>query len=59
VCALARVPLLAAVAVLAFGLLTTFRDLGPAAFLTVIVPGLLILLATPFFGPMPRAVESR
>jgi hypothetical protein len=55
----ARVLLLGAAAVLAFGLFTTFRDLGPAAVLTVIVPALLLLLATPFFGPMPRAMEDR
>jgi len=55
--AIARALLFGAVAVLAFGLFTTFRDLGTAAFLTVIVPGLLLLLAAPFFGPMPRAVN--
>jgi hypothetical protein len=47
------------VLVLAGGLFTTFRDLGPVAALTVILPGLLILVATPFFGPMPREVETR
>jgi hypothetical protein len=57
--ALARPLLLAAVLVLAAGLFTTFRDLGPAAALTVILPALLILVATPFFGPMPREAESR
>ena len=57
--ALARPLLLAAVLVLAAGLFTTFRDLGPVAILTVILPGLLILVATPFFGPMPREAESR
>ena len=55
--AIARVLLFAAAAVLAYGLLTTFRALGAAAWLTVIVPGLLLLLAAPFFGPMPRAAE--
>jgi hypothetical protein len=54
---IARTLLLGAVAVLAYGLFTTFRDLGPAALLTVIVPGLVLLLALPFFGPMPRAVS--
>ena len=57
--ALARPLLLAAVLVLAAGLFTTFRDLGPAAALTVIPPGLVILVAIPFFGPMPREAESR
>jgi hypothetical protein len=52
---LARVLILAAVAVLLYGLLTQFRDLGPAAVLTAVVPGALLLLAAPFFGPMPRA----
>jgi hypothetical protein len=55
---LARALLVAAVAVLIYGLFTQFRQLGPAAWLTVIVPGLVLLLATPFFGPMPRAMEG-
>jgi peptidoglycan/LPS O-acetylase OafA/YrhL len=55
---LARVLLVAAVAILVYGLITRFRELGPAAWLTVIVPGILLLIATPFFGPMPRAAES-
>jgi hypothetical protein len=55
---IARVLLFGAAVVLALGLLTTFRDLGPAALLTVIVPGLLLLLAAPFFGPMPRAAAE-
>jgi hypothetical protein len=55
----ARVLLLGAVAVIVLGLLTTFRDLGPAALLTLVIPGLLLLLAVPFFGPMPRAVEEQ
>jgi hypothetical protein len=54
----ARILLIAAVAVLVFGLFTGFRDLGPAAWLTVIVPGIVLLIATPFFGPMPRAAEG-
>jgi hypothetical protein len=36
-----------------------FRDLGTAAVLTVLVPGLLLLLAAPFFGPMPRAAAGQ
>ena len=53
----ARVLLIAAVAVLVVGLFTGFRELGPAAWLTVILPGIVLLVATPFFGPMPRAAE--
>src|SRR3954463_3383411 len=55
---LARFLLLAAVAVLVCGLFTGFRELGIAAWLTMIVPGLLLLGAIPFFGPMPRAAEG-
>ena len=51
--ALARLLLVAAVVVLAVGVFTMFRDLGLAAALTIIVPSLLLLLALPFFGPMP------
>jgi O-antigen/teichoic acid export membrane protein len=50
--------LIVAVAVLVVGLFTGFRQLGPAAWLTVIIPGIVLLVATPFFGPMPRAAES-
>jgi hypothetical protein len=28
------------------------------AWLTLIIPGVAILVATPFFGPMPRAAED-
>ncbi len=55
---LARLLLIAAVVVLAVGLFTGFRDLGMTAWLTVIIPGIVLLIATPFFGPMPRAAES-
>jgi O-antigen/teichoic acid export membrane protein len=55
---LARVLLIAAVVVLAVGLFTGFRELGPAAWLTVIIPGIVLLVAAPFFGPMPRAADS-
>ena len=55
----ARGLLFAAVGVLAYGLATMFRDLGAAAVLTVLVPGLLLLLAAPFFGPMPRAAAGQ
>jgi hypothetical protein len=54
----ARLLLIAAVIVLVASLFTGFRELGPAAWLTVIVPGILLLVATPFFGPMPRVAES-
>ncbi len=56
---LARGLLFAAVGVLLYGLVTAFRDLGTAAVLTAVVPGLLLLLAAPFFGPMPRAAPGR
>jgi hypothetical protein len=32
-----------------------YRDAAEALWLTVLVPGLLLLGATPFFGPVPRA----
>jgi hypothetical protein len=54
----ARVLLVAAAVVLVVGLFTGFRQLGPAAWLTVIIPAMVLLVATPFFGPMPRAAES-
>jgi cell division protein FtsW (lipid II flippase) len=55
---LARLLLVGAVLVLVIGLFTGFRALGPVAWLTVIIPGITLLVATPFFGPMPRAVAS-
>jgi len=54
---LARGLLLAAVGVLIYGLATQFRELGTAAVLTALIPGLLLLFAAPFFGPMPRAAD--
>ena len=54
---LARGLMFAAVGVLLYGLVTAFRELGAAAILTAVVPGLLLLFAAPFFGPMPRAAE--
>jgi hypothetical protein len=54
----ARILLIAAVAVLVVGFFTGFRELGLTAWLTVIIPAIVLLVATPFFGPMPRAVES-
>lgn len=55
---LARVLLLGAVVILVVGLFTGFRELGPVAWLTVIIPAVLLLIAMPFFRPMPRAAES-
>src|SRR3954454_15878359 len=49
---LARFLLIAAVAVLIYGLFTGIRELGLATWLTMIIPGLLLLGAIPFFGPM-------
>ena len=54
----ARLLLIAAVVVLAVGLFTGFRELGLTAWLTVIMPAIVLLIAIPFFGPMPRAAES-
>ncbi len=56
---LARGLMFAAVGVLLYGLITRFRDLGTAAVLTAVVPGLLLLFAAPFFGPMPRAAARQ
>ena len=53
----ARLMLLAAVVVLTIGLFTAFRDLGPAAWLTAVLPAILLVVAIPFFGPMPRPPE--
>jgi hypothetical protein len=54
----ARLLLIAAVIVLAAGLFTGFRQLGMIAWLTIIIPAIVLLIATPFFGPMPRAAET-
>jgi hypothetical protein len=54
---LARLLLVGAILVLAIGFFTGFRAFGPVAWLTIIIPGLVLLVATPFFGPMPRAAE--
>ena len=53
----ARLMLFAAVGVLAVGV---FRvgTLGTVAWLTLIIPGLAVLLAALFFGPMPRAAAD-
>jgi hypothetical protein len=55
---LARLLLVGAVIILAIGFFTGFRALGPVAWLTVIIPGIVLLAATPFFGPTPRAASS-
>ena len=54
---LARGLMVAALLVLVYGLITTLWELGTVALLTAIVPALLILLAVPFFGPMPRDLQ--
>jgi hypothetical protein len=54
----ARLLLVVAALILIVALFTGFRSLGPAAWLTVIIPAVVLLVATPFFGPMPRAVEG-
>lgn len=56
---LARLMLVGAVIVLVIGLFSVFRGLGPVAWMTVIIPGIVLLVAAPFFGPMPRAAETR
>jgi peptidoglycan/LPS O-acetylase OafA/YrhL len=51
----ARLMLFAAAVVLLTGMFDAFRYLGPAAWLTAIIPAGLLLAAAPFFGPMPRS----
>ncbi len=53
----ARLLLFAALAVLVAALFQ-LRAVGMVGWLTVIIPGLVLLLTTPFFGPMPRAAET-
>jgi peptidoglycan/LPS O-acetylase OafA/YrhL len=53
----ARLMLFAAVGVLAVGVFRV-RTLGMVAWLTLIIPGLAVLLAALFFGPMPRAADD-
>ena len=53
----ARLLLFAAMGVLIVGLLRV-RGQGMLTWLTLIIPGVAILLAIPFFGPMPRAAED-
>ena len=47
----------AALIVLGFGF-HAYRGGAGAVWLTVLLPGLLMLAAAPFFGPMPRAQDS-
>jgi hypothetical protein len=54
---LARLMLFAAAVVLVTGVFSAFRYLGPAAWLTAIIPAVLLLAATPFVGPMPRSPD--
>jgi cytochrome bd-type quinol oxidase subunit 2 len=48
----------AALLLLVFGF-DAFRERAAAAWLTVLVPAVLLLGAVPFFGPMPRANPAR
>ena len=54
---LARVLLITALAVLVVALFRV-RAVGMVAWLTLIIPGMVVLLTTPFFGPMPRAAAE-
>jgi hypothetical protein len=54
---IARLLLVAALVVLAVALFRV-RAVGMVAWLTLIIPGLVLLLTIPFFGPMPRASEE-
>jgi peptidoglycan/LPS O-acetylase OafA/YrhL len=54
---LARVLLVTALAVLVVALFRV-RSVGMVAWLTLIIPGIVVLLTTPFFGPMPRAAAE-
>jgi hypothetical protein len=44
----------AAVLVLGYGI-AAFRGAPGALWVTVLIPGILLLIAAPFFGPIPRA----
>ena len=54
---LARLLLAAALVVLAVALLR-IRSVGMLAWLTLIIPGIILLFTVPFFGPMPRAGDE-
>jgi peptidoglycan/LPS O-acetylase OafA/YrhL len=53
----ARLILVAALIVLAIALFRV-RTVGMVAWLTLIIPGVILLCTVPFFGPMPRAGEE-
>jgi hypothetical protein len=53
----ARLLLVAAIVVLAVALFRV-RSVGMLAWLTLIIPGIILLFTVPFFGPMPRAGEE-
>jgi peptidoglycan/LPS O-acetylase OafA/YrhL len=48
--------IVAALTLLGFGL-DAFQREGGGVWLTILVPALLLLVASPFFGPMPRAAR--
>ena len=53
----ARLILVAALVVLVVALFRV-RSIGLVAWLTLIIPGVILLFTVPFFGPMPRAGEE-
>ncbi|MDF3052295.1 MAG: hypothetical protein K0S19_400 [Geminicoccaceae bacterium] len=53
----ARILLFASLGVLVVALFQV-RAVGMVAWLTLIIPALILLVTTPFFGPMPRAADS-
>src|SRR5215210_4650571 len=53
----ARLILIAALIVLVIALFRV-RSVGMVAWLTLIIPGVVLLFTVPFFGPMPRAGEE-
>ena len=53
----ARLMLVAALVVLVVALFRV-RSVGLVAWLTLIIPGVILLFTVPFFGPMPRAGEE-
>lgn len=54
---LARLLLVAALVVLVIALFRV-RSFGMVAWLTLIIPGIILLFTVPFFGPMPRAGDE-
>lgn len=53
----ARLMLVAALIVLVVALFRV-RTVGLVAWLTLVIPGVILLFTVPFFGPMPRAGEE-